>query len=200
MFFRQYYPDGLPHASYMIGNKESGLAAVIVPLRDSELYHADAWEYVLQIQDMILTRLRTGFFAGLTELRDQPGPSIYAGVSAEPEFDFVRLKGGNEVDLFQHHVELSWHPVALDIRSMQERKTGWIPDSVTIPLTELPKRCDAPGTAQSRTGRRQDGYRSSIVCSRFQKYEFVSIHDFAGRLDAWQMAKLPIDQRATVPS
>ncbi|MCA9080479.1 MAG: MBL fold metallo-hydrolase [Planctomycetaceae bacterium] len=98
MFLKQYYLGCLAHASYMIGDEETGVAAVVDPQRDIDQYLVDAREHGFEIKHVFLTHFHADFLAGHIELRDQLGAQIYLGARAEAEYDFVPLHEGDSVE------------------------------------------------------------------------------------------------------
>lgn len=99
MFFQRYYLDCLSHASYMIADEETKVAAIIDPQRDIDQYLEDATNHGLEIKHVILTHFHADFVAGHIELRDQLGARIYLGSKATAEFDFSALSDGDTIDL-----------------------------------------------------------------------------------------------------
>ena len=91
MIFRQFYLNCLAHASYLIGDEESGTAAVVDPQRDVEQYIQFAAEHRLVIKHVFLTHLHADFIAGHLELRDRVGATIYLGAKAQAEYRFTPL-------------------------------------------------------------------------------------------------------------
>jgi hydroxyacylglutathione hydrolase len=81
VILKQFYLSCLAHASYLIGDEETGTAAVVDPERDTEQYLAFAKEHGLQIKHVLLTHLHADFVAGHLELRDRVGAKIYLGPS-----------------------------------------------------------------------------------------------------------------------
>ena len=79
MFFQRYYLGCLAHASYMIADEETKIAAVIDPQRDVDQYVKDAEHYGFQIKYVFLTHFHADFIAGHIELRDKLGAKIYIG-------------------------------------------------------------------------------------------------------------------------
>ncbi len=82
MIFQRFYLPCLAHASYMIGDAQTGTAAVVDPQRDTDLYIAFAAECGLTIKHVFLTHLHADFIAGHLELRDRVGATIYLGAAA----------------------------------------------------------------------------------------------------------------------
>jgi len=95
----QYYLGCLAHASYLIADEESGVAAVVDPQRDVEQYIADADRHGLRIRDVFLTHFHADFIAGHLELRDRVGATIYLGAGAKAEYEFAAVGDGDTVEL-----------------------------------------------------------------------------------------------------
>lgn len=98
MIFHQFYLNCLAHASYLIGDEETRIAAVVDPQRDVERYLAFADERGLEIRHVFLTHLHADFVAGHLELRDRVGATIYLGASAKTEYAFTPLRDGTVVE------------------------------------------------------------------------------------------------------
>lgn len=98
MYFQRYYLNCLAHASYMVGDEEAGVAAVIDPQRDVDQYLADAAESGLQIRYVFLTHFHADFVSGHIELQERAGAKIYLGAQADAEYDFVPVKDGDTVE------------------------------------------------------------------------------------------------------
>jgi hydroxyacylglutathione hydrolase len=105
MILRQFYLNCLAHASYVIGDEESGIAAVVDPQRDIDRYVAFAGEHGLQIRHVLLTHLHADFIAGHLELRDRVGATIYLGAKASAEYAFTPLADGDRVEFGRVRLE-----------------------------------------------------------------------------------------------
>lgn len=99
MILKQFYLGCLAHASYLIGDEDSGAAAVVDPQRDVEQYLQEAERQHLTIRHVFLTHFHADFLAGHIELRDRVGAKIYLGAKAEPEYEFVPMKDGDVLDM-----------------------------------------------------------------------------------------------------
>jgi glyoxylase-like metal-dependent hydrolase (beta-lactamase superfamily II)/rhodanese-related sulfurtransferase len=99
MLFKQYYLGCLAHASYMIGDERSRVAAVIDPQRDIDQYLRDAQEWNVQIQHVFLTHFHADFVAGHLELRERTGAAIYLGARARAEYEYKPVSEGDVVEL-----------------------------------------------------------------------------------------------------
>ena len=98
MIFKQFYLNCLAHASYLIGDQQTGTAAVVDPQRDVGQYLAFAAEHCLQIKHVFLTHLHADFIAGHLELQDRAGATIYLGAKAQAEYQFTPLSDGSVVE------------------------------------------------------------------------------------------------------
>jgi rhodanese-related sulfurtransferase/glyoxylase-like metal-dependent hydrolase (beta-lactamase superfamily II) len=99
MFLKQYYLGCLAHASYLVADEESGIAAAVDPQRDIDQYLADAQATDLSIRYVFLTHFHADFVAGHLELRNRVGATICLGARAEAEYDFKPMATGDTVEL-----------------------------------------------------------------------------------------------------
>jgi len=91
----RFYLGCLAHASYMIGSK--GIAAVIDPQRDVDIYVEAAAQKKWKIEYIIETHLHADFVSGHRELAERTGAQIYLGAGACAEFPHVDVKDGDEI-------------------------------------------------------------------------------------------------------
>jgi hydroxyacylglutathione hydrolase len=96
--FKQFYLPCLAHASYLIGDEETGTAAVVDPQRDTDQYISFASDHGLKIKHVFLTHLHADFVAGHLELRDREGAAIYLGAAAKASYSFFPLHDGDTVE------------------------------------------------------------------------------------------------------
>src|ERR1700719_2034975 len=94
MILKQFYLPCLAHASYVIGDEQTGTAAVVDPQRDTDQYLPFAAEHALEIKHVFLTHLHADFIAGHLELRDRVGAKIYLGAAAKATYAFTPLRNG----------------------------------------------------------------------------------------------------------
>ncbi len=97
MYFQQFYLTCLAHASYMLGSK--GLAAVIDPQRDVDIYLDEARAQNLKIAYVIETHLHADFVSGHHELAARTGAEIVLGAKAGARFKHRAVKDGDEIKL-----------------------------------------------------------------------------------------------------
>jgi glyoxylase-like metal-dependent hydrolase (beta-lactamase superfamily II)/rhodanese-related sulfurtransferase len=98
LILKQFYLPCLAHASYIIGDEETGTAAVVDPQRDTDQYIAFASEHALKIKHVFLTHLHADFVAGHLELRDRVGATIYLGAAAKASYAFAPLGDGENLE------------------------------------------------------------------------------------------------------
>jgi hydroxyacylglutathione hydrolase len=123
MKFEQYYLDCLSHASYLVGDETSGVAAVVDPRRDVAEYVADAEAAGLRIAYVIETHFHADFLSGHLELAAATGAEIVFGAAATPEFPARLVADGDRLALGE---------VVLEFRATP----GHTPESTSIVVWE----------------------------------------------------------------
>ena len=98
MILKQFYLGCLSHASYMIADERSKVAAVIDPQRDIQQYVQEARANGWKIKYVFLTHFHADFLAGHIEMRDTEGAHIYLGAAAEAEYDFEPVREGDMIE------------------------------------------------------------------------------------------------------
>jgi hydroxyacylglutathione hydrolase len=98
MILKQYYLGCLAHASYLLGDEESGTAVIVDPQRDTHQYVADAKSLGLHIRHVFLTHFHADFIAGHLELRDCCRAAIHLGSRAKAEYPFVPMNDGDTLE------------------------------------------------------------------------------------------------------
>lgn len=131
MIFKQFYLNCLAHASYLIGDEETGIAAVVDPQRDIAQYLAFAAEHQLQIKHVFLTHLHADFVAGHLELRDREGATIYLGAKAQAEYRFTPLPDGGIIGFGK-------------VRLKALETPGHTPESISILVYDLARSENEP--------------------------------------------------------
>jgi hydroxyacylglutathione hydrolase len=99
MYLRQFQIEGLGHLSALIGDDESGLAAVIDPRRDVDIYLEDARERGLKIAFAIETHLHNDYVSGGRELVAATGAEQVIGAGAELANPYRAMADGDVVSL-----------------------------------------------------------------------------------------------------
>ncbi len=131
MIFQQFYLKCLAHASYLVGDEETGIAAVVDPQRDIDQYLAFAGEHGLRIAHVFLTHLHADFIAGHLELRDRAGATIYLGQAAKPEYKATALHDGDVIEFGR-------------VRLRALETPGHTPESVSLVVYDLAVSASVP--------------------------------------------------------
>ncbi len=131
MIFKQFYLPCLAHASYIIGDEETGTAAVVDPQRDTNQYTAFAAEHSLAIKHVFLTHFHADFVAGHLELRDRVGARIYLGAAAKAGYAFTAARDGDLLEFGRVRLKILETP-------------GHTPESISILVFDLHKSLTQP--------------------------------------------------------
>ncbi|MCH2106138.1 MAG: MBL fold metallo-hydrolase [Planctomycetes bacterium] len=99
MILEQHYLACLSQASYLIGDADAGVAAVVDPRRDVEVYREAAAKHGVEIRHVLLTHFHADFLSGHLELAAETGATLHLGAAASAEFDFEPLADGAELQL-----------------------------------------------------------------------------------------------------
>ena len=95
----RFYLGCLAHASYAVSSQ--GVAAIIDPQRDVDIYLEAASQNGWKIEHIIETHLHADFVSGHSELADRTGARIYLGAGSEALFSHVAVKDGDEIQFGQ---------------------------------------------------------------------------------------------------
>src|SRR5256885_1669356 len=131
MILQQFYLNCLAHASYLVGDEQTRIAAVVDPQRDVDRYLEFAAAHRLRIAHVFLTHLHADFVAGHLELRDRAGATIYLGAAAQAEYAFTPLRDGDRVDFGR-------------VRLQAIETPGHTPESVSIAVYDLDRSAVEP--------------------------------------------------------
>ncbi len=93
VLIQQFFLGCLAHASYVVASE--GVAAVIDPQRDVDIYLDFAREKNLRIEHIIETHLHADFVSGHHELAERTGARIYLGADAHATFPHIAIKDGD---------------------------------------------------------------------------------------------------------
>jgi hydroxyacylglutathione hydrolase len=99
LVFEQINVEGLAHLSYMIGDDKAGVAAVIDPRRDVNIYLQRSQELSVKITHILETHIHADFVSGSHELRVRTGAPIYGGKSDAYQFELCQLSDGDELQI-----------------------------------------------------------------------------------------------------
>ena len=92
----RFYLGCLAHASYMVGS--GGVATIIDPQRDVDIYLEAAERKGWKIEHIIETHVHADFVSGHRELAERTGARIYLGAGSGAQFPHVAVKDGDEIE------------------------------------------------------------------------------------------------------
>ncbi|HKC25420.1 MAG TPA: MBL fold metallo-hydrolase, partial [Thermoanaerobaculia bacterium] len=122
MEFHQFYLSCLAQASYLIGS--DGVAAVVDPQRDVEIYLEEAAKRGLTIAHVIETHLHADFVSGHRELAARTGARVHLGARAGATFPHAPAVEGDEIRLGRCVLRFLETP-------------GHTPESMSVLVTDL---------------------------------------------------------------
>jgi hydroxyacylglutathione hydrolase len=99
MFFKQFYLQGLGHASYLVGSEETGAALLFDPQRDVSRYFAEARMQGLHVGHALDSHGHNDYLSGLTEVASRGGVELLASAAADVGFDHRALRDGEQFEL-----------------------------------------------------------------------------------------------------
>ncbi len=118
----QFFLGCLAHASYLVGSE--GVAAVIDPQRDVDIYIDAAKRKGLRIEHIIETHLHADFVSGHRELAERTGARIYLGDGSGATFPHMAVKDGDSIHFGNCRFDFMQTP-------------GHTMESVSIAVTDL---------------------------------------------------------------
>ena len=129
MFFQHVYDKTLAQASYVIGCQAAGVAAVIDPRRDVDVYLDIAKANKLKITHILETHIHADFLSGSRELAQLTGAQLYlsdeGGAEWEYQFPHIGLKDGDEIMVGNLKIKVLHTP-------------GHTPEHISFLLTDTP--------------------------------------------------------------
>src|SRR5437667_5829011 len=91
----RFYLGCLAHASYMVGSE--GVAAIIDPQRDVDIYLEAAARKAWKIEYIIETHVHADFVSRHRERAERTGAHIHLGAGSGAQFLHVAVKDGDEI-------------------------------------------------------------------------------------------------------
>jgi glyoxylase-like metal-dependent hydrolase (beta-lactamase superfamily II)/rhodanese-related sulfurtransferase len=131
MIFKQYYLQSLSHASYLVGDEDSHIAAIVDPQRDIDQYLSDLDTHHLTLQYIFLTHFHADFVAGHLDLHHRTGAEIYLGSQAKPAYAFHPLRDGYEIEFGSTRLKILETP-------------GHTPEGISIVVYDLKEDLERP--------------------------------------------------------
>ncbi|HVC32182.1 MAG TPA: MBL fold metallo-hydrolase [Chloroflexota bacterium] len=110
MYLKQFFVEGLGHASYLIGSDQTQEAAVVDPGRDIETYVAEAQLRGFKIRYALETHLHNDFVSGARQLAQHVGAEYVASAEARLEFPYRAVGEGDELRLGELRISVLFTP------------------------------------------------------------------------------------------
>ncbi len=97
MFLETIESKGLAHISYILGDDDVGVAVVIDPRRDIDVYLERCRSHGVRVTHILETHIHADFVSGSTELAAVTGAEIVGGASDDYGFPIRQVKEGEEI-------------------------------------------------------------------------------------------------------
>lgn len=99
MFFKQFYLESLGHASYLVGDEQTGRALVLDPQRKVDGYFAAARRQGMRITTAVDTHGHNDYLSGLGELSARTDVELLGFTDAELGYDHRPVKDGEIIEM-----------------------------------------------------------------------------------------------------
>ena len=99
MRVEQFFLDGLGHQSYFVVDETTGVAAVVDPRRDVDIYLHAARAADATITHVFETHVHNDYVSGAREIRDRSGATIVNATSAELAYEHHGVRDGDHVQV-----------------------------------------------------------------------------------------------------
>jgi hydroxyacylglutathione hydrolase len=110
MHLKQFFVEGLGHASYLIGSDRTGEAAVVDPQRDVDAYIQEAGRLGLRIRYVLETHNHNDFLSGARTLAQRSGAVHVASAEAGLAFPYRGVREGDEIRLGELRITVLFTP------------------------------------------------------------------------------------------
>ncbi len=130
MYVKQFFVEGLGHASYLIASDQTREAAVVDPRRDVDVYVEEARREGLVLRYALETHNHNDFVSGAKALADRYGVTQVASAEAGLQFPYRAVREGDTLALGELRIAVLQTP-------------GHTPEHVTYVVSDL-SRADAP--------------------------------------------------------
>ena len=110
MFIEAVRIESLSNTTYVVGSEQSGIAAVIDPVRDVDHYTTIAADRGVEIKYALETHVHNDCVSGARELSSQTGCAVGASASGGLLFESLRLQENDELDLGEFKLRVMHTP------------------------------------------------------------------------------------------
>lgn len=99
MQIEQFFLDGLGHQSYIVTDATSGMAAVVDPRRDVDVYLDAARRTNTRITHILETHIHNDYVTGARELVAQTGATIVGSAQGQLAYDHLPVQDGDRFNV-----------------------------------------------------------------------------------------------------
>jgi hydroxyacylglutathione hydrolase len=110
MFFKQFYLQGLGHASYLVGSEQTGEALLFDPQRQVDDYFAEARMQGLRIRYGLDSHGHNDYLSGLSEVADRAEVQLLGSAEADLGYHHRPLHDGEQLELGEVGIEVLHTP------------------------------------------------------------------------------------------
>jgi hydroxyacylglutathione hydrolase len=110
MRLERIYTPGLAQVAYLVGDEQAGVAAVIDPRRDVQVYVDIATAAGLRITHVLETHVHADFVSGAPELARATGATVYASRLGESAFPHQPVDDGDILEVGRLRLRALWTP------------------------------------------------------------------------------------------
>lgn len=111
MIFESVVSEGLAHISYLLGDEDAGVACVIDPRRDVDIYIDLARRHHVRIAYILETHIHADFVSGSPELAQRTGAPVCVGRSDDGYgFEHRDLDDGDEIEIGSYTLKVLHTP------------------------------------------------------------------------------------------
>ncbi len=124
MQIEQYFLDGLGHQSYFVTDEKSGMAAIVDPRRDVDIYEQAAKHANTRITHILETHIHNDYVTGARELAARTGAAIVGSAEAQLHYAYQPMRDGERFQVGELNFQVMATP-------------GHTPAHVSYVLSEL---------------------------------------------------------------
>lgn len=110
MFFKQFYLEGLGHASYLVGSEQIGKALLFDPQRQVDGYFAEARTQGLRVRYALDSHGHNDYLSGLSEVADRAEVELLGSAHAELGYHHRPLHDGEQLEMGEVGIEVLHTP------------------------------------------------------------------------------------------
>jgi hydroxyacylglutathione hydrolase len=110
VIFQQFSLPSLGHASYLVGDEQTGQALVFDPRRDVEVYLDAARQQGLRVTYAVDSHGHNDYLSGLSELQSRTGAELWASATGELGYVHRPLEDGEVIEIGDVGIEVLHTP------------------------------------------------------------------------------------------